>query len=71
MRQLSYGVGADGIDECCRISETVQNEILHAFAAIVIENFGNEYFNRYPTQEEKMRYLGMIKRRGFRGCFGS
>ena len=71
MRWLSYDIGADGIDEYCRMSETVQNKALNAFVEIVIENFGNKYFNRCSTQEEKMRCLGVIERRGFRGCFGS
>lgn len=71
MRQLSYGIGADGIDEHCRMSETAQNKALHAFAEIVIENFGDEHFNRCPAQEEKMRCLDAMERRGFRGYFGS
>ena len=71
MRQLSYGIGADSNDEYCRMSETVLSKVLHEFDNIVVDNFSKEYLNRYPTEEEKKRYLDVLEKRGFRGCFGS
>ena len=44
MRQLIYGVGANGIDEYCRILETVLNGVLRALTEIVIENSSNKFF---------------------------
>ena len=71
MRQLSYGPRANRIDEHCTMLETAQNKALHVFAERVIENFSDDCFNRCSTQEEKMRHLDVIGRRGFRGYFGS
>ena len=68
---MSYGTRADGNDEYCRMLETVLNKALHKFCNIVVNNFSEEYLNRYPTKEEKKRYLDVIEKRGFKGCFGS
>ena len=71
LRMLVYGDAADHLDEILQISETVYNESLCAFSRLVVEKFGHQYLNKFPTAEQKVEVLELMKRRGFPGCAGS
>lgn len=70
-RILAYGSAADSQDEYLQVSETVAANALKSFCQLMVLEFGEEYLNRTPTQQEKRRILEVNARRGFPGLFAS
>jgi hypothetical protein len=70
-RTLAYGSSGDCQDENLQCSESVVEDALHSFCKLLIANFGKEYLNRTPNQEERRRILRRNDQRGFPGCFAS
>jgi hypothetical protein len=70
LRNLSYGVPKDAVDEYVRISESSAHESLSMFCRAVCELYGAEY-GRQPTEDDLRRILKIIANRGFPGCVGS
>ena len=51
-QRLSYGDASDRSDENFQISETSLDDSFKEFCVILIQEFGQEYLNRCPTNEE-------------------
>ena len=60
---LSY----DWEDENLHIGELTLRPIMPDFARLVIEEFGAQYMNRSPTEEEKVNLAKANGKRGFPG----
>ena len=56
-RQLSYGDASDRSDENFQISEMLLDDSFKDFWVILLQEFGGEYLNRCPTNEEIKRTL--------------
>lgn len=70
LRQLTYGVPADSLDEYIQIGESTALECLLHFCSAVVEVHGQEYL-REPNEEDTKRLLEENARRGFPGMLGS
>jgi Plant transposon protein len=69
IRQLSLGIGADAIDEYCRVSETVALKSMKQFVTSVTRIFGATYL-REPTGDDLVRIERAFSEVGFPGCIG-
>lgn len=69
MRQMSYGIPGDSVDEYCRLSETTALRSLREFCRGVVAAFGMEYL-RAPTQIDLQRIEARFAQVGFPGCMG-
>jgi Plant transposon protein len=69
LRQLSLGVGSDGVVEYCRVSESTASESLKRFCAAVPTALGHVYL-RNPTAQELERIEAECAALGFPGCIG-
>ena len=70
LRMLAYGVAADQVDECLRISESTARKALTHFTKGIINQFGQHYL-RKPTPQDLTRLLAFNEERGFPGMIGS
>ena len=70
-RRLSYGDASDHSDENFQISETLLDNSFKDFCLIILQEFGQEYLNRCPTNDEIKRTLRVNSNRGFPGLFAS
>ncbi len=70
MRQMSYGVSSDMVDEYLRLSETSAAKCLKHFAIAVCEIFGSQYL-RQPTENDVKNLLEIGESRGWPGMLGS
>ena len=70
-RRLSYGDASDRSDENFQISETSLDDSFKDFCLIILQEFGQEYLNRCPTNDEIKRTLRVNSNRGFPGLFAS
>lgn len=70
LRQLAYGVGADAMDEYCRIAETTTLESLYRFVKAIRELYQERYL-RKPNAQDFQNHLEINQARGFPGIFGS
>jgi hypothetical protein len=52
-RYLAYGSTFDATDEHLRLSESACSESIKDFCTIMIQQFGEYYLNRSPSEEEK------------------
>ena len=68
-RRLSYGDASDRSDENFQILETSLDDSFKDFCVILLQEFGGEYLNRCPTNEEIKRTLQVNSNRGFPGLF--
>jgi hypothetical protein len=71
LRVLAYGTSADMQDEYLQMSKSATAESIHDFCRVMLEEFGNEYFNRCPREEERDRSMKKMEHRGFKGAFAS
>jgi hypothetical protein len=71
LRHLAYGRSLDADDEYLRLSESSVHVATRAFVRIIKHQFGTNYLNRNPTDNEKKRILSINKTRGFPGLFAS
>ena len=71
IRYLAYGVSFDFLDEYCRMSESSVHKSVKDLMKIIIDEFGEEYMNRSPTEEESDSILQFNEQRGFPGMFAS
>lgn len=69
VRQLSYGIPGDAVDEYCRLSETTTLKSLREICRGVVAAFGLEYL-RAPTQSGLQRIEAQFAQVGFPGCMG-
>jgi Plant transposon protein len=69
LRQLSLGVGSDGVVEYCRVSESTASESLKRFCTAVPIALGHEYL-RNPTAQEFERIEAEYAPLGFPGRIG-
>lgn len=70
VRQLCYGITADGFDEYLKIGESTALACLKHFCKGVIKIFGPTY-QRKPTQADIESILATNEDRGFPGMLGS
>ena len=70
-RVLVYGDCCDRNDEYLQLSESSTYRAMKAFTKLVIREFGAQYLNRSPTEEEKLVIIEKNKCRGFPGAFAS
>ena len=70
-RRLSYGDASDWSDENFQISEMSLDDSFKDFCIILLQEFGGEYLNRCPTNEEIKQTLRVNSNRGFPGLFAS
>jgi hypothetical protein len=70
IRQLAYGICADGLDEYLRMSESTSLESLKRFCKSIIKLYSEEYL-RSPTQDDIDRLLARSEERLFPGMLGS
>lgn len=70
LRQLAYGVGADAMDEYCRIAESTAIESLYRFVKAIRQLYEARYL-RKPNAEDFKEHLEINEARGFPGMFGS
>ena len=68
---ILYGCTADELDEQYQISKTTTTRSFKQFCCLIVDNFGDKYLNRAPTNIEKAEILELNKKRGFPGMFGS
>jgi hypothetical protein len=64
VRQLTYGVPGDLIEDYIRMSEPTCHEAMYRFCEDVIVVFG-EYYLREPNMDDTARLLSINKSRGF------
>ena len=70
-RWLSYSDASDHSDVNFQISETSLDDSFKEFCIILLQEFGQEYLNRCPTNDEIKRTLQVNSNRGFPGLFAS
>ena len=70
-RRLVYGDSYDREDKNLQILSTEVWRIFKIFCRLIVEEFGEQYINRCPTEAEKERCTSMMCSRGFPGCFAS
>jgi hypothetical protein len=70
LRQLTYGIAADTIDEYLKLGKTTALECLEYYCSGIIECFGDEFL-RCPTVTDTHRLLAKAEERGFHGMLGS
>ena len=68
---LSYGDASDWSDENFQILETSLDDSFKEFCIILLQEFGEEYLNRCPTNDKIKRTLQVNSNRGFPGLFAS
>ena len=51
-RQLSYGDASDSSDENFQISEMLLDDSFKEFCIILLQEFGQEYLNQCPTNDD-------------------
>ena len=66
-RRLSYGDASDHSDKNFQISETLLDDSFKDFCLILLQEFGLEYLNQCPTNDEIKRTLRVNSNRGFPG----
>ena len=71
IRYLAYGGSFDSLDEYCRLSESSIHKSVKCFTKIIIEEFGEEFLNRSPSDDESKEILNYNETRGFPGMFAS
>jgi hypothetical protein len=71
MRKLAIGPADDALDENFEISESQLNIDVKAFARLIKLNFGQQYMNRQPSEQEIERSFKVGTIRGFPGAFAS
>ena len=71
IRYLAYGSSFDSLDEYCRLSETSVHKSVKEFTKLLIVEFGDEFLNRSPTDEECDSILLYNETRGFPGMLAS
>ena len=67
-RYLSYGGALDREDENLQIGESTLNPIVKLFTRMMVEEFGPQYLNHCPTNEERRAILRKMASKGFPGC---
>ena len=71
-RYLAYGDAKDREDENLRVGESTLDFILvKDFCKLLIKEFGDQYLNRHPTEQEKKAIIAENTRRGFPGMLAS
>jgi Plant transposon protein len=70
-RYLAYGDSYDREDENLRLAESTLNAIVRSFCKVMIEQFGGQYLNRCPNENERKNISDVMATRGFPGCIGS
>jgi len=70
LRELSYGLCADLMDELSEVSSTTARDCLVNFCKCTIEKHGPKYL-RAPTPEDLTRIEGKFRALGFPGCIGA
>ena len=70
-RRLSYCDASDRSDKNFQISETSLDDSFKDFCIILLQEFGGEYLNPCPTNEEIKQTLQVNSNRGFPGLFVS
>ncbi len=69
VRQMCYGLSADGVEEFTGLGESTSRESLKQFYNSVVEHFGKEYLRR-PTEEDMRGIEAVYRSKGFPGCIG-
>lgn len=70
LRELSYGLCADLMDDLSEVSSTTARDCLVNFCTCTVEKFGPKYL-RAPTAEDLMRIEKKFRALGFPGCIGA
>ena len=71
IRYLAYGGSFDSLDEYCRLSESSIHKSVKAFTKLLIQEFGEKFLNRSPTDDECNDILKYNEMRGFPGMLAS
>ena len=71
IRYLAYGGSFDSLDEYCRLSESSIHKSVKSFSKLLIDEFGEEFLNRSPNDEECNEILTFNEMRGFPGMLAS
>ena len=66
---LAFGVAADSMNDCFRISEITTVESIKWFVKVVCDCFSE--FLRYPNESKVTKILDEKENRGFPGMMGS
>jgi hypothetical protein len=69
LRQLCYGVSADGVEEYTGLSECSSRRALNEFCDSVGRHLSKKYL-RQPTQADLSRVEAVYRSKGFPGCIG-
>ena len=70
-RFLAYGDAYDREDENLAIGESTLKVYVQQFCKMLIEEFGEQYLNRTPNQQERKAINKEMASKGFPGCIGS
>ena len=61
IRMLSYGVVADLVNECMRMSESTCLESMYKFCKVVVQVFGLEYLRKPNAIDTAGAYRSMLR----------
>lgn len=70
-RHIACGDGLDREDENLSIGEATPLPIVRAFCRLIVEEFGPQYLNGTPTEQERKAIHKEMEKRGFPGCLAS
>jgi hypothetical protein len=69
--KLATGSSADALDENFAIAKSTLTEDCHSFTRLIRQEFGPQYMNRCPKDQEIARSVAMNADRGFPGAIAS
>ena len=70
-RFIAHGNACDREDENLHLAESTLRLHVRDFCALVIEEFGEQHYNRSPSKEEREAISLVMAADGFQGCIGS
>ena len=70
-RHIACGDALDREDENLHIGESTLDTFVKQFAKLVKQEFGAQYLNRCPNEEERKSIEAVMRNKGFPGCLAS